>query len=886
MQSIKQPAPFKDTKDSSTDWKRWKQRFVFYMQASGASTQPEAVKCALLIHCLGEDVLDIYNGLPEATRNANNYDVLLDGFENYFAPLANITVSRHKFHSCVRNHGETVDEFITNLKVLAGDCDFGNNKDEWIRDRIVYGINDVKVQERLLREQNLTLQRAIAIARAAEAANLHMKTLNSEEVTVNALKKLNVKANKSKKFKWKQKSKDVKLQDQGKRVCGRCGQNHKFKQCPAWNKECKKCNRMNHFAEMCKVSRKQTEVNCMQTLSENESESGEDVFYLGSIENPTEKNKTNWFVRMKILDHDKEVAIKADSGAQTDVLPKYYFERLGIDTQLIKPSKAVLVSYSGDRLKVFGQITLKVLVNGIIKIVTFQVVETKNYYPCLLGLPSLINFKLIKEIDLVENNEPNEDETDFKKKFPGVFSNSLKTIKDQEYVIRLKPQAEPTIEPCRKLPIALMKPLKSELMKLEKLKIICKVTEPTDWVSSLVLAKKDDGSLRLCLDTSSLNKSIKREHFQLPTFEMVSAKMGKSKIFSKIDASKAFWQIKLSKESCKYTTFNTPFGRYYFLRMPYGIISSSEVFQRIFMEIFGDIPGCEIYVDDLIIHSESKEEHDKILNKVFEKAEEHNVTFNYAKCKFYKSDVLYLGHKFTSEGILPDDTKLETIVNMKSPSCTKELETFLGMITYISRFIPNVSERTNILRGLLKKNSMWEWTSNHEKCFQELKKLLISPPVLRYFDVTKDVVVTADASQNGIGCALLQEKLPVAYGSCALNETQKRWAQIEKELYAIVFACEKFYQFLYGKHVVVESDHKPLEAIMKKPLNKCPPRLQRMLMRLQKFDLEVRYKPGKELLIADCLSRNFLPIDSDLELSEQEIETHVSTLIELPMSES
>lgn len=183
-----------------------------------------------------------------------------------------------------------------------------------------------------------------------------------------------------------------------------------------------------------------------------------------------------------------------------------------------------------------------------------------------------------------------------------------------------------------------------------------------------------------------------REHYYLPTFEEISAKMAGSKKFSILDASQAFWQIRLSEDSVKYTTFNTPYGRYCFLRMPYGISSTPEVFHRCFSQIFNDIKGVEIFIDDLMIHAKDDKEHDEILNKVFERARRHEIRFNRNKSKIGLEEIKYIGHIFSRNGIKVDNEKIQVILEMKKPGNVKNLESFLGMITYVSRYIPNVSQ--------------------------------------------------------------------------------------------------------------------------------------------------------------------------------------------------
>jgi hypothetical protein len=224
---------------------------------------------------------------------------------------------------------------------------------------------------------------------------------------------------------------------------------------------------------------------------------------------------------------------------------------------------------------------------------------------------------------------------------------------------------------------------------------------------------------------------------------------------------------------------------------------------------------------------------------------------------------------------------------MPVPTDAKALLRFIGMANYLSKFIPNFSALTLPLRSLLKTDVQWFWSSTHDDAFHKIKHLVASAPTLRYFDRSLPVVIQTDASSAGIGCCLLQADQPIAFASRALTDAETRYAQIEKELMAVLYACEKFSHYIYGHHTIVQSDHKPLEVILRKPLSQTTPRLQRMLLRLLKFQIEICYTPGKQVLVADALSRAYLSMPlstADREMAE-DIEVIVHSLVtESPIS--
>ena len=425
--------------------------------------------------------------------------------------------------------------------------------------------------------------------------------------------------------------------------------------------------------------------------------------------------------------------------------------------------------------------------------------------------------------------------------------------------IETKDNAKPVIDAPRRVPHALKEKLKIELDKMVEQDVIERVTEPTDWVSSLVVVEKSNGKLRVCLDPRNLNKEIKRPHYTMPTLEDAVSKMAGAKFFSKLDARSGYWQIGL-EEKCSYlTTFNTPFGRYRFKRLPFGIICAQDLFQRKMDEIFENTPGVTPLIDDVIIHGRTREEHDHNLRTALDKASASNLRLNPEKLVVGATQVEYFGHLITDKGLKPDPEKVQAIEQMPPPSDKKELQTVLGMITYLSKFAPQLSEITKPMRDLLKDDVDFSWDKPQAEALTKVKQIITAKPVLAFFDPKKPITLQVDASKHGLGATIMQDKKPVAFASKSLNNTEMNYAQIEKELYAILFGCKRFHQYVYGQRVTVESDHKPLESISTKALAAAPPRLQRMLLQLQKYDLKITHVPGKHIPVADTLSRQSLP---------------------------
>lgn len=429
--------------------------------------------------------------------------------------------------------------------------------------------------------------------------------------------------------------------------------------------------------------------------------------------------------------------------------------------------------------------------------------------------------------------------------------------------------------------------LKEELDSMEKAGIIVKVTEPTDWVNALVVVEKPrTGKLRVCLDPRDLNKVIKRPHYPLPTLEDITPKLAGAQFFSVLDAKSGYWAIKLSEESSKLTTFNTVVGRYRFLCLPFGLISAQDEFQRKIDETYEGLDGVAAIVDDILVFGKTKEEHDANLRAVLTRTREKGIRLNPDKSMICVPEVSYFGHKLTREGIKPDPEKISAIRDMSPPKNKSELETILGMVNYLSRFAPNLSEINAPIRLLLKQNNEFVWDETQTQAFEKMKELITREPgpVLSYYDPGKELRLQVDASKSGLGAVLLQDHKPIAYASKSLTPTEENYAQIEKELYAVVFGCKRFHAYVYGRKVIVESDHKPLEPIVRKPLAAAPPRLQRMILQLQRYDIEIVHRPGKEIPIADALSRK--SIAYRLESLYEDMDAQIHTIVaNLPISD-
>ena len=462
------------------------------------------------------------------------------------------------------------------------------------------------------------------------------------------------------------------------------------------------------------------------------------------------------------------------------------------------------------------------------------------------------------QVNICSNDETKED---IIQKFSIVFDEKIGKI-NGKYKIILEENNYPVKHCQRSVAVALQEKVNKKLNSLEEKGIIQKNirTNRVDILNGNSGEKNND--IRICLDPKDLNKYIKREHYPLPIIEEITPRLTNTKYVTVLDVRKSFWHIELEEESKKLTTFNTPYGRYCWTRLPFGICSATEVFQRKMVELIEGLNGTEVIADAFLIlgrgnnEVEASRDNDRNLNAFLEVCRKNNIKLNGEKIKWKQKSVQYIGYSTTSLGLLPGDGQISAIINMPVPTAITAVIRFLGMIQYLEKFLPRLSEHTKILMRQTEKKISWQWTEAERKEFKELKELVTSAKILTYYNVKEDICIQCDTSQYGLGAMIMQKGKAIAYASKTINSTQKKYVQIEKELLAIVFACDKFDYYIYGKNkVTILSDHKPLQTLYKIPINEIPIRLQKMMLILQRYDLNIIYTPVKEMYIADTLSR-------------------------------
>ena len=852
----------------SSNWKMFYQKWRNYAIITYLSRQPREYQTALLLHTLEDEALQVYNGFsfttPEEERTT---DEIITAFEKYAVGEVNVTYERFVFHSRKQGEGESIDAFIASLRTLIKTCAFCEECVESIlRDQVVLGIKDPDTQSQLLKERNLNLKTCIDICKLAENAIHHSKALRPENVN-----KVATKQPRKTKF-GKQPAKHSSKQSPEKE-CMFCTTRHELKRdlCPAYGKTCSKCRGKNHFAAKCRASRERVRA-VQDQMASDEGTDYEPVDTVFTTEASVNVVETK-MIKAEMLVNNRPVTFQLDSGASVNLM-----NVARIQQEELSPSSKTLIMWNGAQVKPLGECRVKMVNPKTNARYAVKFVVVKEDLHPILGATA------IQKMGLVTINEDQfkmvaavSRQPDVIAEFSDVFKDELGSLPGTVH-LNTDPNVTPHVAGSRRIPIAIKPKVKQELKNMVQQGIIEPVNEPTNWVSSLALVIKRNGKLRICIDPRPLNKALKREHFQLPILDDILPDLAGAKVFTTLDLKNGFWHLKLDEESSTLTTFSTPFGRYRWKVLPFGIAPAPEIFQKNVQANVADLDGVLNVADDLLVYGkgdtdeEAMADHDKKLKKLLQRCRERGIRLNPDKLKLRKNSLCFLGHEITRDGLRPDPEKVRAITEMPTPTDVAAIQRLGGFVNYLSKFLPKISDIMAPLRNLTKANVPWTWSVTHEAAFQKVKKTVSEAAILRFYDKDKPLMIQCDASEKGLGATLLQEGQPLAYISRALTDCETRYAQIEKELLAIVFSCERFHQYTYGQHVTVQSDHRPLEAIMKKDLASCPKRLQNMLMRLQKYDVTVVYHPGKKMHLADTLSRAFLvnSVDHDDEFDVDE----------------
>ena len=881
--------PHGDSSSLSQRWELYLKRFEGAMVGFNITTPKR--KRALLLHFGGELLQNVFDTLSD-TGTENDYDKARDALTSHFVPKKNVVYQTILFRRMVQQD-ENVSQFCTRLRKEAEKCEFGDVERELVT-QIITGCKSGQLRRRAL-EKQISLKDLLDLAASIElsqerahgveldtssSSNVnrvttqHNKPRNRTRKSANTSARVNTSAasagKKPPSSQPPQKSPQEKNTSQKRtQKCGHCGYSYPHRgQCPAKGKQCNVCQRMNHFGSVCRGGRPVQSV--LEDPDGNTSltpphqpldmSDSEYVFALSYPKPPS---------RVNIAINDVNCPMIVDSGCSRNIIDEAMYKKLHVS---LKPSSIRLFPYGATKpLHVLGVFTPTLESRS--KIVTDQVFVVKGSYGCLLGRSTAEELELLTIQDTTNaiDGDPIIDHTSA---YPTLFT-GIGKLKDTQIKLHIDTSVPPVAQRFRNAPFHLRKQIEQQLNDLQEADIIEDATGPTPWVSPIVVVPKanDPNTVRICVDMRAANKAVIRERHPTPTMDELIAELNGSTVFSKLDLKSGYHQLELDPESRYITTFATHVGLKRYKRLNFGISSASEVFQNAIRQTIEGIPGVLNVSDDILVHAPDQASHDERLNTLFKRLLEHGLTLNKQKCQFCKSTISFFGLVFSAQGVSPDPEKVDAIHEAARPTSAQEVRSLLGMASYSSRFIPNLSTITAPLRSLMIKGAKFEWNQEHEAAWQALKGSISKTAVSAYFDTAKHTTLYVDASPVGLGAMLTQEGRTIIYASRSLTPTEQRYSQIEREALAIAWGVNRLHTYLFGRNFTVVTDHKPLIPIFGKPKIVPSARIANWMLKLQHYDMDVVHAPGKTNP-ADYISRH--PRTDNAATSLPDVDTYLN----------
>ncbi|GJR08097.1 putative nucleotidyltransferase, ribonuclease H [Tanacetum coccineum] len=452
---------------------------------------------------------------------------------------------------------------------------------------------------------------------------------------------------------------------------------------------------------------------------------------------------------------------------------------------------------------------------------------------------------------------PNIENLSVVREFADVFPDKLPGLppaREIEFGIELIPDAEPISRLLYVGQPVELKELKEQLQEMLENGFIRPSVSP--WGAPVLFVKKKDGSMRLCIDTAGTHRRITiRNRYPLPRIDDLFDQLQGAKYFSKIDLRSGYHQLRVREQDISKTAFRTRYGHYEFLVMPFGLTNAPAVFMDLMNRIFHEYLDkfVIVFIDDILVYSKSEEEHERHLRIVLEILRQKKLYAKFSKCEFWLQQVAFLGHIVSADGIIMDPSKVEAITKWPRPTTVTEVRSFLGLAGYYRRFVEGFSRLALPLTQLMRKGEKFVWTDERQESFEELKRRLVSAPILTLPSGSGGFQIYSDASKKGLGCVLMQHGKVIAYASRQLKPYEVNYPTHDLELAAVVFALKIWRHYLYGEACDIFTDHKSLKYIFtQRELNM---RQRRWLELLKDYDTNIQYHPGKANVVADALSQ-------------------------------
>ena len=881
---------FDETQES---WETYVERVQHFFAANDVDDEH---KVPTLLSLIGSKTYSLLKDLLLPEKPADkNFEEIVSTLQKHLNPKPLEIAERFRFYKRNQQEGESVLSYVAELKKLTTHCNFGGSLEETLRDKLVCGLNNQQIQKRLLAEPKLKFSKAVDIAVAMETATRDATEIYSElrEGKPLGLDKLTL----------SRPSNRPDNSPPSSVVCYRCGANtHVATECRFKKEVCHKCGKRGHIQRVCRTQQGPSQASprsrCQKSTHAIEKESDEYEDLLNNLEVHNVNKSSNDVIWVNVNVENQPLSMELDTGSAVSILPYDIFLAKFRDKKLEKTS-TVLRTYTGEQIVPVGCLTVQVEHLDQSCVLPLHVVHTKG--PVLMGRNWLhklrLDWKTIKLLKTSDSDHENPCITTQERleslldTYAEVFEDKLGTFKSAKAKITLKEGSQPQFRKARQVPYSLRPKVEEELKRLESEGILSKV-EWSDWATPIVPVPKQDGSVRICGDfKGTINPALQAEQYPLPRIEDIFANLAGGKKFSKIDLRQAYHQIELEEESRKYLTINTSMGLFQYNRLVFGITSAPAIWQRTMDQILEGTSGISCILDDMIVTGESDADHLANLEEVLRRLHFHGLRANKSKCEFFQEKITFCGHDIDSKGLHKTTDKTAAVVNAPRPQNVTEVRSFLGLVNYYHKFLPNLATTLHPLNQMLESNYQWDWTDRCEEAFQKVKVMIASDLVLTHYDPKLPLQLACDASPVGIGAVLSHvmpdgTERPIAFASRSLSKAERNYAQIDKEALATVWGVKKFHNYLFGRNFTLLTDHEPLTSIFH-PSKSLPAvtaaRLQRYALFLAGFDYTIMYKNTKCHGNADGLSR--LPLHSETTEESDPVGLFYSTQFEpLPVT--
>ena len=619
MDKLLAPEPLKEGGNLPEKWKRFKRTFLQFLVATGRVDKTDPVKIALLLRTIGQRGNDIYESFTwETEAGKDKYDKVVENVDQFCAPRVNVVALTHKLLT-MKQGQMSVDEYVTALHNVARDCNLGSKEqyDRMMIQALLLGVESDRVRRRLF-DQQLSLDEAVATCRAMEAARDDLKTLFENETEIGHAIKPASRRYASSKYKS-----NIGMKPSAEN-CSKYGEQHPPRECKAYGKECFKYNKMNHFAKCCNsiTVSVRTEKAHLVKNSRNECKYSSDAS-TNCIHVTKYDRKMIATVTVANGKVKKTREFQQDTAATCNMLTRRDFAKMG-KSRLTESIQAIMM-YDDSKVIPVGWCTMTVTDNMNCKLtLNLFVTDTKQH--SLLSLKACVDLNLITVNDSVHMVADENILAEYDSVFKGIG------CLPGEYDLAIDESITPVQVRPRKIPLSTKEEVKTKLDTLTKQCIIEQVESPTPWISHLQPVRKSNGTVRLCIDPQNLNQALKRNHYQMPDIDDVLPQLAEAKMFSLCDAKDGFLQVKVSDKSSHLTTFWTPYGRYKWKRMPFGISTAIEEFQRRLSSALKGLKGVSVVADDILIYGKYQADGDDNLRKILKRARECGLKLNNKKC--------------------------------------------------------------------------------------------------------------------------------------------------------------------------------------------------------------------------------------------------------------